>query len=116
MGGPGHGRSDFLASGHVDPKIFRSTVKRPSAKANARRSWQHFRADHQVLSTGGGAVVDEALWSDDRLRRSDTLVVALDSEPVTILDRLRREALQAGEAVERPMLAGSDFAFAHHAA
>jgi shikimate kinase/3-dehydroquinate synthase len=61
-----------------------------------------------IISTGGGAVADDAVWADDLLGRPDTLVVALDADPATMLDRLNREAVQAGAAVERPMLAGSD--------
>ena len=61
-----------------------------------------------VISSGGGAVADDAVWADDLLGRLDTLVVALDANPATMLDRLQREAVKDGAAVERPMLSGSD--------
>lgn len=61
-----------------------------------------------VISTGGGATVDDGVWADHLLGSPDTLVVALDADPTTMLDRLRREAAMSGAAVERPMLAGSD--------
>ena len=61
-----------------------------------------------VIATGGGAVVDEAAWSGDLLGRSGTLVIGLDAEPTTILDRLRAQAAADGEGFERPMLAEGD--------
>jgi shikimate kinase / 3-dehydroquinate synthase len=61
-----------------------------------------------VVATGGGAVVDQELWSETLLRRPGTLVVALDVEPETVLTRLRAQQDAEGAAVERPMLAGDD--------
>ncbi len=61
-----------------------------------------------VIATGGGAVVDLAVWTPDLLLQPDTLVVALDADPEQILDRLRRQHALEGETVSRPMLAGND--------
>lgn len=64
--------------------------------------------DEIVIATGGGAAADPFAWSEDALGRPGTLVVALDAEPRTILERLRRQAQSEGEVVERPMLAAAD--------
>ncbi len=64
--------------------------------------------DRVVIATGGGAVVDPAAWEPDLLGKPGTLVVALDADPATVIDRLRRQQAEEGAAVERPMLAGSD--------
>jgi shikimate kinase/3-dehydroquinate synthase len=61
-----------------------------------------------VIATGGGAVVDDAIWNVDALEAPGTLVVALDSEPATILRRLREHHAREGAGVERPMIAGDD--------
>jgi shikimate kinase / 3-dehydroquinate synthase len=61
-----------------------------------------------VIATGGGAVTDDALWAADLIGSPETLVVALDAEPETVLDRLRREAAVVGSAAGRPMLASDD--------
>jgi 3-dehydroquinate synthase len=65
-------------------------------------------ADRAIVATGGGAVVDDALWSESALRRLGTLVVAFDVQPETVLDRLRRQQALEGSAVARPMIAGED--------
>lgn len=64
--------------------------------------------DQVVISCGAGAVVDPSLWTSDLLGRGDTLVVSLDADPETSLQRLVSQAQAEGANVERPMLAGSD--------
>jgi shikimate kinase / 3-dehydroquinate synthase len=64
--------------------------------------------DRVVIATGGGAPVDPLVWDRHLLGSEGTLVIALDADPETILARLQRQAADEGEAVERPMLAGSD--------
>jgi shikimate kinase/3-dehydroquinate synthase len=61
-----------------------------------------------VIATGGGAVVSDEVWSENALRRPGTLTIALDSEPATILDRLRDQLAIANETIERPLLATAD--------
>ena len=90
------------------PVIFRDhgeAAFRESERATLGRLLSH---DHLVIATGGGAPVAEAAWGRDLLGREGTIVLALDAEPETILARLRRQAAQEGEAVERPLLAGAD--------
>jgi len=64
--------------------------------------------DRVVIATGGGSVVDPALWSAESLRAEATLVVALDVLPETSLVRLTRQHAESGAAVERPLLAGPE--------
>jgi shikimate kinase/3-dehydroquinate synthase len=61
-----------------------------------------------VIATGGGACVDEALWSDELLRRPGTLVITLDAHPEEMLNRMRKQAEMQGGGAERPMLAADD--------
>lgn len=61
-----------------------------------------------VVATGGGAVIDEALWDGGPLADPATLVITLDVRPDVVLDRLRRQEAEEGAAVGRPMIAGDD--------
>jgi shikimate kinase/3-dehydroquinate synthase len=79
---------------------FRETERALLLQALARR--------RVVISCGGGATVDPALWSPDLLGDDDTLVVALDARPETSLQRLISQQQAEGAAVERPLLAGGD--------
>ena len=80
--------------------VFRATEQRHLARALAR--------DRVVIATGGGAVVDPAVWSDDLLESRGTLVVALDAQPEVVLNRLRRQQASEGDAATRPLLAVAD--------
>jgi shikimate kinase/3-dehydroquinate synthase len=64
--------------------------------------------DRVVIATGGGAPVDPLVWDRHMLGGKGTLVIALDASPETILARLQRQAADEGEAVERPLLVGSE--------
>lgn len=61
-----------------------------------------------VIATGGGAVIDPAIWAPDLLGAPDNLVVALDARPNVSLDRLAAQQAAEGQRVERPLLAGDD--------
>jgi shikimate kinase/3-dehydroquinate synthase len=94
--------------GTTIPAIFRDHGE-PAFRESERAALARLLSgENTVIATGGGAVVDEAAWSSDLLGRSGTLVIGLDSEPTTILDRLRAQATAEGEAFERPMLAEGD--------
>jgi shikimate kinase len=58
-----------------------------------------------VIATGGGAIASEEVWTAAALRRPGTLTIALDSDPATILTRLRNQQAIANETIERPLLA-----------
>ncbi len=61
-----------------------------------------------VIATGGGAVIVEDAWTEDVLRRSGTVIVALDGAPERLLARLQQQQALDGETIERPLLAGDD--------
>ena len=61
-----------------------------------------------VIATGGGAVVDPVLWDDRHLRKPETLVIALEATPETVLCRLQEHHAREGSGVERPMITGAD--------
>jgi len=63
---------------------------------------------HAVIATGGGAVMDSAVWADDVLGDRETLAIALDVDPSTVFRRLTSQQAAEGAAVERPMLASAD--------
>jgi shikimate kinase/3-dehydroquinate synthase len=90
------------------PAIFRSAGEAAFRASERSMLAEALARDHVVVSTGGGAVVDDAAWSREFLRREGTLAVALEAGPETILERLLQQAAMEGEAVERPMLAGAD--------
>ena len=79
---------------------FRASERRHLERALAR--------DDVVISTGGGAVAFEEVWSAALLGRPDTLTVSLDARPETIHARLIAQEIREGNAVSRPMLAGND--------
>ncbi len=64
--------------------------------------------DQVVIATGGGAVIDPAVWSPDLLANDETLVVALDAQPDSSFERLIAQQAAEGDRVVRPLLAGDD--------
>ena len=72
-----------IDTGLTIPEIFADPSKGESWFRMLER--QHLTAalarDRVVVATGGGAVTDEAVWSDDLLRRPGTLTVSLDAQP-----------------------------------
>jgi len=99
-----------IETGLTIPEIFADSSKGETWFRALER--QHLTAalgrNRVVIATGGGAVVDEAVWSDDLLRRPGTLTVSLDAQPDEMLKRMRRQAEMIGDGAERPMLAGDD--------
>ena len=64
------------------------------------------RADRQVVSTGGGTIMDER---NRATMEAGGVVVLLEARPDTIIRRLRREQAEQGEDfVARPMLDADD--------
>lgn len=88
-----------IFSRHGEP-AFRETERAHLARALDR--------ENVVIACGGGAVVDPGAWSPTLLGRLGTLIVALDADPATSLDRMRRQQAVEGAAVVRPLLQGDD--------
>jgi shikimate kinase/3-dehydroquinate synthase len=103
--------SDLEIERHWDasiPTIFQDQGE-PAFRSSERAILERLLdRDHVVIATGGGAAVDPLAWNQKMLGSEGTLVIALDANPETILARLQRQAAQEGEAVERPLLAGTD--------
>jgi shikimate kinase / 3-dehydroquinate synthase len=94
--------------GATIPAIFKDQGE-PAFRSSERAILERLLArDHVVIATGGGAPVDPLAWDRKLLGREGTLVIALDASPESILARLQWQAAQEGEAVERPLLAGTD--------
>jgi shikimate kinase/3-dehydroquinate synthase len=64
--------------------------------------------DGIVIAAGGGAAADASVWGTALLGSRETLVIALDATPRTILERLENHALARGDEAARPMLAAAD--------
>lgn len=61
-----------------------------------------------VIATGGGAVLEAAIWGKQWLGAPETLVVRFEADPAILLGRLTRQAEDGGSDADRPLLAGSD--------
>lgn len=94
--------------GATIPTIFRDEGESAFRSSERAILEQLLARDQVVIATGGGAPVDSQVWDHSMLGRERTLVIALDASPETILARLQRQATDEGEAVERPLLAGSN--------
>lgn len=101
---------DLLAErfGMSIPEIFARHGEAAFREAERQLLTASLAQNQAVIATGGGAVADPTVWTADLLLHPNTLVVALDAEPEQILERLRRQHALEGEAVSRPMLAGTD--------
>lgn len=62
---------------------------------------------NHVIATGGGAVLDPAIWTADYLDRPDVLTVWLDADTDVLLTRLRHQAASEGAGASRPLLEGN---------
>jgi shikimate kinase len=74
------------------PEIFQQHGEAAFRQSERTLLLEALSQKHVVISTGGGAVVEETIWADDLLKSSSTLVVSLDANPSTMLDRLTRSA------------------------
>ena len=90
------------------PAIFRDRGEAAFRERERTILREALRRDRLVIASGGGVPAQPGAWTDHLLGSAGTLVVALDAEPDTILCRLQSQAALAGEAVERPLLAGRD--------
>jgi shikimate kinase / 3-dehydroquinate synthase len=90
------------------PTIFRDEGESAFRSSERAILAQLLGRNRVVIATGGGAPVDPKVWDQKMLGSEGTLVIALDASPETIFARLQRQAADEGEAVERPLLMGSN--------
>lgn len=95
-------------AGQTIPEIFSQHGEAAFRDLERQELQRAIATDRVVVATGGGAIVDPSVWEADLLGKPGTLVVALDADPATMFDRLRRQHATEGAAVERPMLAGDN--------
>ncbi|MGI8643085.1 MAG: 3-dehydroquinate synthase, partial [Thermomicrobiales bacterium] len=69
---------------------------------------EELQRESVVIATGGGAAAEKDAWRADLLGGSGVLTVTLDAAPETSLARLRAQVVAEGDALARPLLAGSD--------
>jgi shikimate kinase/3-dehydroquinate synthase len=94
--------------GRAIPAIFREHGETAFRASEQEALSAALARSNVVIATGGGAVAEDEAWGPDLLGRGGTLTLALDASPETMLARLRQQAADEGETVERPMLAGAD--------
>ena len=95
-------------AGQTVPEIFATDGESTFRELERRTLLGALARRRVVVATGGGAVVDPVLWTDEYLHAPGTLTVTLEAAPDVLLDRLRRQAATESGTVERPMLAGDD--------
>lgn len=96
------------AVGTTIPQIFREHGEAEFRARERAILRDALTRDQAVIATGGGAVIDPAVWSPELLGHPDNLVVALDARPEQSFKRLVTQQAAEGERVERPLLAGDD--------
>ena len=92
--------------GRSIPAIFATDGEGPFRAVERQVLLQSLRHDRVVIATGGGAPASDEVWSSDLLGHPETLTVHLDAPPEVLVERLRRQAAEAGERAERPLLQG----------
>ncbi len=97
-------------TGRTIPDIFRTDGEAAFRQIEAQIMRTALDGDRRVIATGGGAVIDPSIWSEDLLGHPDRLVVWLDTSPEVLVDRLRLQAQQEGGKAERPLLEGDPLA------
>ncbi len=92
--------------GRSIPDIFGNDGEAAFREIEANVLRQALGGDRVVIATGGGAVLDESIWSADLLKHPSTLVIWLDAAATTLASRLLRQAGERGDAGGRPLLQG----------
>jgi len=101
-------RAIEIAAFKTIPEIFASDGEAAFREIERQVLLRSLECATAVIATGGGAVVNEEVWTDDALGAPGTLTIALDSSPGVILDRLRNQQAVSNETIERPLLATAD--------
>ncbi len=97
-------------TGRTIPDLFRSDGETAFRAVEAGILREAISRDRVVIATGGGAVVDPAIWSDALLGGSQSLVFWLDASPAHLVERLKQQADRDGTKANRPLLEGDPIA------
>jgi shikimate kinase/3-dehydroquinate synthase len=92
--------------GRSIPDIFTNDGEAAFREIEAKVVRRALGRDNVVIATGGGAVLDESIWSADLLQHESSLVVWLDADAETLAQRLLQQAKEKGDAADRPLLQG----------
>jgi shikimate kinase/3-dehydroquinate synthase len=97
-----------IEAGLTIPEIFARDGEVSFRELERRHLVHALDAKRVIIATGGGAVANDEVWTDELLRHDGTLVISLDARPDEMLQRMRTQAELVGAGTERPMLAGED--------
>ena len=97
-------------TGRSIPDIFRTAGEASFRAIEAAVMRAALARNSVVIATGGGAVIDPAIWAYDLLGRADVLTVWLDASPRSLVERLRAQAAAEGSKADRPLLEGDPLA------
>lgn len=97
-----------VEAGLTIPEIFARDGEVAFRELERRHLVHALDAKRVIIATGGGAVANDEVWTDELLRHDGTLVVSLDARPDEMLQRMRAQAELVGAGTERPMIAGED--------
>ena len=96
------------ATGRTIPDIFEHDGEPAFRAIESREMRTALAHEHVVVSTGGGAVLDPAIWDDEGLGSPSALVVWLDASPGELAKRVQAHAEQLGQQAVRPLLGTGD--------
>lgn len=95
-------------AGRSIPEIFIASGESTFREIERRVLQDALRMARTVIATGGGAVVNDEIWSADWLGDSATMTVWLDAPTDVLLARLLEQQGQGCAGAVRPLLLGDD--------
>lgn len=97
-----------LRAGVTIPELFRDRGETDFRTRERSALREGLARNEVVIATGGGAVVEDGVWSAELLGRPETLVVWLDGDSAVLVERLRTQALSGEGTAVRPLLSDGD--------
>ncbi len=94
--------------GRTIPEIFAQAGEARFREVERKVLHESLSTSSAVIATGGGAVINDEIWSDEWLGRADTLTVWLDAPPEVLLERLEQQQRREHGGALRPLLHGDD--------
>ncbi len=93
-------------SGRTIPDIFRSEGEAAFRTLEGEVFREALGRTNLVIATGGGAVIDSAIWAPEWLGHERVHTVWLDAPTPVLIDRLLAQAASEGDRAARPLLEG----------